>query len=71
MLRGARETIQRGGDRLALFVELHPSIWPLSGETRADFELELDCQGPRTWRRSHPTRIRGQSRECVVRLVRR
>ena len=43
VLRGARDTIQRGGE-LALFVELHPSIWSLIGVTRADFEAELDRQ---------------------------
>ena len=44
MLRGARETIRRGGDALALFVELHPSIWSLAKVTRADFESELERQ---------------------------
>ena len=69
VLRGARETIRRGGDRLALFVELHPSIWTLVGETRADFELELDRQGlalePLT--SDDPWEVEGM----VVRLVRR
>ena len=44
VLRGARETIRRGGDALALFVELHPSIWSLAEATRADFESELERQ---------------------------
>jgi FkbM family methyltransferase len=44
VLRGARETIRRGGDMLALFVELHPSIWSLAEATRAEFESELDRQ---------------------------
>jgi FkbM family methyltransferase len=44
VLRGARETIRRGGDGLALFVELHPSIWSLARTTRADFESELERQ---------------------------
>jgi hypothetical protein len=44
VLRGARETIRRGGAGLSLFVELHPSIWSLSGTTRADFESELERQ---------------------------
>ena len=26
-LRGARETIARGGEGLALFVEMHPTVW--------------------------------------------
>jgi FkbM family methyltransferase len=45
VLRGARETIRRGGKSLAVFVELHPSIWALTGVARADFEAELDRQG--------------------------
>jgi FkbM family methyltransferase len=44
VLRGARETIRRGGDALALFLELHPSIWSLAKVTRADLESELECQ---------------------------
>lgn len=41
VLRGARNTIRRAGGRLALFVELHPSLWPGCGITRADVEDEL------------------------------
>jgi FkbM family methyltransferase len=43
-LRGARHTIARLGPGLALFVELHPSIWPSLGVTRADIEEELRRQ---------------------------
>lgn len=43
-LRGARETIRRGGNGLLLFVEFHPSIWPLVGISRRDIETELDRQ---------------------------
>jgi FkbM family methyltransferase len=43
-LRGARQTIRRGGDRLALFVEMHPSIWPLLGVTKDDVLAELRAQ---------------------------
>jgi FkbM family methyltransferase len=46
-LRGARETIRRGGRGLALFVEFHPSIWPLVGIGRRDIETELGRQGLR------------------------
>ena len=46
-LRGARETIRRGGPGLALFVEFHPSIWPLVGINRRDIETELELQGLR------------------------
>ena len=45
VLRGARETIRRGGSGFALFVELHPSIWRLTGTARADFESEIGSQG--------------------------
>ncbi len=44
VLRGARETIRSRGDRLSLFVELHPSIWPQIGVTRDDLLAELDVQ---------------------------
>jgi FkbM family methyltransferase len=43
-LRGARHTIARLGSALALFVELHPAIWPSLGVTRADIEEELRRQ---------------------------
>jgi FkbM family methyltransferase len=43
-LRGARETIRRAGRALTLFVEFHPSIWPLIGMCRADVEAELERQ---------------------------
>jgi len=44
VLRGARETIRRAGPSLALFVEMHPSIWPLVGTSKADMLAELDAQ---------------------------
>jgi FkbM family methyltransferase len=43
-LRGARQTIARGGGRLAVFVELHPSVWPRLGISRGEIEAELDFQ---------------------------
>jgi FkbM family methyltransferase len=43
-LRGARRTIARRGPALALFVELHPGIWPSIGVTRADIDEELRRQ---------------------------
>lgn len=43
-LRGARQTIARRGPALALFVELHPAIWPSLGVGRADLEEELRRQ---------------------------
>jgi FkbM family methyltransferase len=46
-LRGARETIRRGGHGLSLFVEFHPSIWPLISIGRRDIETELEQQGLR------------------------
>ena len=44
VLRGARRTIAARGAQLALFVELHPSLWPTLGYTRADLERELLAQ---------------------------
>ncbi len=44
VLRGARETIARGGNRLALFVEMHPSQWSERGMSRDDVERELAVQ---------------------------
>ncbi len=44
VLRGARETIRRCRGRVTLFVEMHPSVWPLIGVTRRDIEAELDRQ---------------------------
>jgi FkbM family methyltransferase len=69
VLRGARETIRRAGDRLALFVELHPSIWTLNGTARDEFEVELDRQGLSVEALSgrDPWSVEGM----VVRLVRR
>lgn len=43
VLRGARELIARSPG-LALFVEMHPSIWPLLGISRDDVLAELAAQ---------------------------
>jgi FkbM family methyltransferase len=43
-LRGARQTIARRRTSLALFIELHPSIWPAFGVSRVDIETELRHQ---------------------------
>ncbi|HYT66986.1 MAG TPA: FkbM family methyltransferase [Vicinamibacterales bacterium] len=43
-LRGARRTIAARRGDLALFVELHPAVWPALGITRADIEEELRNQ---------------------------
>jgi len=43
-LRGARRTIAARGAQLALFVELHPSLWAGLGYTRDDLECELLAQ---------------------------
>lgn len=40
-LRGARETIRACRGALALFVELHPSLWVSAGVTREAIEAEL------------------------------
>lgn len=44
VLRGARETIRRSGKRLSLFVEMHPSVWPLLGTSKAEMLEEIDAQ---------------------------
>jgi len=69
VLRGARETIRKAGDRLALFVELHPSIWPVNGTARSEIDAELDRQGLRIQPLSgtDPWSVEGM----VVRMVRR
>lgn len=44
VLRGARETIRRRGSRLTLFVEMHPSAWPLLGASKEELLDELRAQ---------------------------
>lgn len=44
VLRGARETIRRAGSALALFVEMHPSLWPMLGTSRSELLDELRAQ---------------------------
>jgi FkbM family methyltransferase len=44
VLRGARETIRRCRGDLALFVEMHPSIWNAIGVSRADILDEIAGQ---------------------------
>jgi FkbM family methyltransferase len=46
-LRGARETIARGGEGLALFVEMHPTVWRERGVSADDVRAELARQGLR------------------------
>jgi FkbM family methyltransferase len=47
VLRGARETIRRQGDRMALFVELHPTVWKEMGIGRGEVAEEIRRQGLR------------------------
>jgi FkbM family methyltransferase len=44
VLRGARATIRRALPALSLFVEMHPSVWPLVGVSRQDILIELATQ---------------------------
>ncbi len=44
VLRGARETIRRRRGKLALFIEMHPSVWPLLGVSRDILLDELRAQ---------------------------
>lgn len=47
VLRGARQTIAAAGDRLALYVEMHPHLWLSCGVSRESIEAELAHQGLR------------------------
>ncbi|MBV9108088.1 MAG: FkbM family methyltransferase [Gemmatimonadetes bacterium] len=47
VLRGARETIAKAGAALALFVEMHPTIWREMGIAAEDVQAELARQGLR------------------------
>lgn len=47
VLRGARRTIQAARDRLSLFVEMHPTVWPSLGVAQADLVAELEQQSLR------------------------
>jgi FkbM family methyltransferase len=44
VLQGARDTIRRRGRDLALFVEMHPSVWPVLGLSKGDILAELHAQ---------------------------
>jgi FkbM family methyltransferase len=44
VLRGARETIRRCRRELALFVEMHPTVWRAIGVARAEIMDELAQQ---------------------------
>lgn len=44
VLRGARETIKACRDRLALFVEMHPTTWREIGLSKEEIIGELDAQ---------------------------
>lgn len=71
VLKGARETIRRAGPGLALFVEMHPTLWAEMGIAAADLRAELELQGlraePLREGVADPWRLEG---ECL-RLVRR
>ena len=45
VLRGARETIATAGDRLTLFVEMHPALWREAGYSLQDIQVECARQG--------------------------
>lgn len=47
VLTGARDTIARTKGRLALFVELHPSVWPERGLARETIERAIERLGLR------------------------
>jgi FkbM family methyltransferase len=45
VLRGMRETVRRMGERLSLFVEMHPTLWRGSGIGVEDVKEEMELQG--------------------------
>jgi FkbM family methyltransferase len=45
VLRGARDTITAAGDRLTLFVEMHPALWSEAGYTLHDLQIECARMG--------------------------
>ncbi len=45
VLRGARKTIKAMGNRLALFIEMHPTTWREIGTSKEEMMDELDRQG--------------------------
>jgi FkbM family methyltransferase len=45
VLRGARETLRRVGSGLALFVEMHPTLWREAGVAKEEVMAELERQG--------------------------
>jgi FkbM family methyltransferase len=45
VLRGARATIAAMGPALALYIEMHPRLWPAFGASREAIEAELARQG--------------------------
>jgi FkbM family methyltransferase len=49
VLRGARETLA-AGPSLALYVEMHPHLWPAFGASREALEAEMAAQGLRAER---------------------
>ena len=64
-LRGARETIRRNRGRLALFVEMHPSLWPLLGITKEEILAELHAQSLRIAPLGHSDDVWSIEGECV------
>ncbi len=69
VLRGARETIRAGGDRLSVFVELHPTTWREMGLSKDDLIAELELQGLRAEPLREVEDMWAVEGECV-RLVR-
>lgn len=47
VLRGARETLAKGGDALRVVLEVHPQLWPAHGVSPASFDALLAELGRR------------------------
>jgi FkbM family methyltransferase len=71
VLRGARETLQRAGEALVLFIELHPSRWAGFGYRREDLVAELDRQELAVHPASGPADAWTRDTGLPVRIVRR
>jgi FkbM family methyltransferase len=47
VLAGALDTIRRRGPRVSIVLEIHPTLWPMTGWTRADIDAFLQSIGRR------------------------
>lgn len=65
VLQGARGTIEAAGGALALFVEMHPTIWPSLSVSKAAMAAELERQHLRIEALSAMEDVWGVEGKCV------